>query len=59
MMYRNPESILRDECKAADDAFTAVAMREGVTRQEVEEARRVRVAAADAAHGRYRHRFKD
>lgn len=52
------EAILRDALKAADDAFTAVSMRDGVTRTEVEEARRKRITASDEAHRVYRNRFK-
>lgn len=54
----NPESILRDALQAGNDAFKAVAMRDGVTLPEVEEARRVREAASDVAHLAYRNRFK-
>lgn len=51
------ESILRDALQAANDAFTAIAMRDGVTRSQVEAARLVRDDASDAAHYFYRDRF--
>lgn len=56
-MIMNPEAILRDALQAANDAFSAVAMRDGVTRPEVEAARTIREAASDAAHAVYRDRF--
>ncbi len=55
----NPEAILRDATQAANDGFTAVAMRDGVTRGEVEDARRVRDAAITQAHDAYRNRFRE
>lgn len=54
---KNPEATLRDAIQAANDEFSVTAMRDGVTRPELEQARTVRDAAIEAAHIPYRNRF--
>lgn len=50
----NRESELRDALAVANEGFTALAMRQGVTTAQLEAYRRQRDFLIDAAHTRYR-----